>query len=309
MDVRQLRCIVQIAASGSLSAAAEALRTSQSSLSYHVRRLEQEVGVRLLKRHARGVSLTPAGEALLSEAEAVLARLEGIAARLAPFRTAPRPLRIDLGVTPTAGRVLGPEILDLAPLRSRLSIVLHERLASELVPMLRAGRLDAALSYVTPGSEDLISRPLYREDLHLVGPPGLVRAEDGDVALAALMDHPLVIDPRGHHTRELLERAASDRGLAFGCDIEVAPGQLKRELILHHGKCSVVPYGFLQDELRAGQLQARRVCDPVLSCRLNLFFHDGLDAWAARLMQDAIAAIAGAHIAAGQLRWQAPDAD
>ncbi|HEY2657547.1 MAG TPA: LysR family transcriptional regulator [Solirubrobacteraceae bacterium] len=75
-ESRDLRYFVAVAERLSFSRAAEDLPLSQSALSEAVRRLEAEVGTRLLRRNSRRVELTPPGELLLTEAREVLAHLE-----------------------------------------------------------------------------------------------------------------------------------------------------------------------------------------------------------------------------------------
>jgi len=84
MELRHLRYFIAVAEEGSLSnAAAKRLHTAQPSLSRQIRALELEVGVRLLERRPRGVSLTPAGRVFLDHARMALLQVEtaGEAAR------------------------------------------------------------------------------------------------------------------------------------------------------------------------------------------------------------------------------------
>src|SRR3984893_5664158 len=77
MELRHLRYFVAVAETGSLTVAAERkLHTSQPSLSRQIRDLEDEVGVQLLTRRARGIELTPAGRAFLDHARLVLSQVE-----------------------------------------------------------------------------------------------------------------------------------------------------------------------------------------------------------------------------------------
>src|ERR1700686_1195571 len=77
MELRHLRYFVAVAEAGSLTLAAERkLHTSQPSLSRQIRDLEAEVGAQLLKRGARGIELTPAGQAFLDHARSVLSQAE-----------------------------------------------------------------------------------------------------------------------------------------------------------------------------------------------------------------------------------------
>src|SRR5262249_11036438 len=72
VDLDQLREFAAIAESGSFSKAARRLRIAQPPLSRHIRRLEQELGVKLFVRTATGVEITPEGSLLLAQARVVL---------------------------------------------------------------------------------------------------------------------------------------------------------------------------------------------------------------------------------------------
>jgi DNA-binding transcriptional LysR family regulator len=74
-ELRQLRYFVTIADEGQMTRAAQRLHLAQPALSQAISQLEERLGVALFERHARGVSLTPAGETYLGKASAVLAAL------------------------------------------------------------------------------------------------------------------------------------------------------------------------------------------------------------------------------------------
>src|SRR5262245_34743848 len=77
MELRHLRYFIAVAEEGSLTVAAERrLHTAQPSLSRQIRDLEQEIGVQLLMRSARGVELTEAGRVFLDHARLALAQAE-----------------------------------------------------------------------------------------------------------------------------------------------------------------------------------------------------------------------------------------
>src|SRR5262249_23515674 len=61
ISLRQIRYFVAVAKSGSFSAAAQIAHVSQPSLCVQMKQLEQEIGAKLLSRHARGIELTAAG--------------------------------------------------------------------------------------------------------------------------------------------------------------------------------------------------------------------------------------------------------
>lgn len=71
MEILQLKCLTAITAKGSFNRAALSLQMSKPAVSYHVQRLEHELGVKLVARKARGVSLTEAGRELCRHAEEI----------------------------------------------------------------------------------------------------------------------------------------------------------------------------------------------------------------------------------------------
>src|SRR3954471_7853831 len=72
LDLKLLTTFREVAVRGSFSEAAVALDFTQPAVSQHISRLESGLGVRVLERSARGVSLTPAGEVLVRQASALL---------------------------------------------------------------------------------------------------------------------------------------------------------------------------------------------------------------------------------------------
>ena len=76
MDLKHLRNFVAVAELGSVSSAAKKLAMTQPPLSNQIHELEDELGIALLVRHARGVRLTAAGIAFLNDAKDVLARAD-----------------------------------------------------------------------------------------------------------------------------------------------------------------------------------------------------------------------------------------
>src|SRR2546423_13831854 len=80
VELRQLRYLVTIADEGNLGRAAATLYVSQPALSYALKNLESELGVRLFDRHAGGVTATPAGEDVVAEARRTLRQADPVAA-------------------------------------------------------------------------------------------------------------------------------------------------------------------------------------------------------------------------------------
>lgn len=189
MELRHLRYFVAVAEEGSLTVAAERrLFTAQPSLSRQIRALEDEVGVTLLERGARGVTLTAAGKVFLDHARLALAQVEaaGVAARAAAT-----PCRPHFAL----GFLTGQEMRWLPKAMGLLGDALHEvdvTVSSQYSPQLADGllrkRLDAAFMRREPNAPELAFRTVAREPLVVVLPSDHRLAAQAAIDPRALAD-------------------------------------------------------------------------------------------------------------------------
>lgn len=168
-----LRVLVEIAQSGSFTAAARAIGYTQSAVSRQVASLESAAGRPLFERRRDGVVLTPAGARLLRHAVRVLDELDA-AARAVAEPHASGPVRLGAFATAVAGLV--PAALKALP--RDLVVTVREGTTPTLTRALRAGTLDLAVLAQTPPFRppDAESPPLHltplaeREMVVAVGP-------------------------------------------------------------------------------------------------------------------------------------------
>lgn len=145
IELRLLRYFAAVAEEGHIGHAADRLFISQPALSQQIRALEEQVGVPLFTRHARGVEITEAGEVLLGEAREVLARAERLEDTVEELaRGEATGLRI--GVPPGLDPRLLPGLL--ARLREShpdAAIEVHELTTPDQLDALGSGALDLGL--------------------------------------------------------------------------------------------------------------------------------------------------------------------
>ena len=145
MELRHLRYFVAVAEELHFSRAAERLHVAQPAISEQIRKLEEELGVRLLNRTKREVSLTEAGAALLSEARRVLHQVD--IARLATHDLRDRSAaRFRIGYTPASLPTAVPRALQrVAASITGLEATLEPGFGLELIAAVRHERLDVAI--------------------------------------------------------------------------------------------------------------------------------------------------------------------
>ena len=168
MELRHLRYFVAVAEAGSLTVAARELHTSQPSLSRQIRDLEDEVGTQLLTRSARGIELTPAGQAFLEHARSALSQVESAAEAA---RRVAHPAKPCFGMGFLTGHELTwmPEALRI--LRNELpniDVMISSQYSPLLADGLLKGTLDAAFLRKEQGVPGLAFRLLVKEPLVVV---------------------------------------------------------------------------------------------------------------------------------------------
>ena len=146
MELRHLRTFLTVAEALSFNKASEKLRIAQPALSRQVQDLEDEIGVDLLKRSPRGVTLTAEGKLFLEEARDVLRRAdESVKKVQALARGEYGELNIGYSPTPTV-EILPPALAGFQKANPDVRVLLHDMSSDEIVDGLRNGGLQLALT-------------------------------------------------------------------------------------------------------------------------------------------------------------------
>src|SRR5882757_2738909 len=197
MELRQLRYFLAIAEEGNFSRAAQRLHVSQPPLSTQIKSLEEELGVRLLERTNRGVSLTAAGSVFYEETRAVLDRLEHARGK------ALRADRGDIGmlsvgfVSIADYGILPPALKCFRASFPLVEVQLHELTTDAQIRELRASRLELGIGLAPVDEPDLEFERLLREELVLAAPSGHPAIKGaGAMDLRVLSKESFIVPPR-----------------------------------------------------------------------------------------------------------------
>lgn len=170
IDIRQLKYFIAVAETSHVGRAAELLNISQPPLSRQIALLEQELGAALFVRHAKGVTLTPAGEQFFIDAKSVVASLEQ-ACRNARQVAQGKAGDLSIGFMMHAAYNIIPSLTKAFITQyPDIQLKLQEVVPGELVEQLQKGEFDAAIM-MNPGlRRGLQHLPLSEESLCLALP-------------------------------------------------------------------------------------------------------------------------------------------
>lgn len=213
MDLNQLRAFVETVRRGSVSAAASVLGLSQPGLSRQLKQLEHELGVTLIDRERRPISLTPAGRSFLPCAETAIEGLDSAIQRLALGDSGPAgPVVIAASTIPA--EFLLPGILArfsgrFPEVRPRLLVMDSASVAEAL----RARRAEVGFLRALTSPQHLRFFPLAEDEIVLVVPLDHPFAEKRVISLAELAGQPFVERADGSGRFGSLKRNFARRGL------------------------------------------------------------------------------------------------
>lgn len=208
MTLRELQYLVELARLQNFRLAAEVCGVSQPTLSTQIRKLEQELGVALVERIPRRVTLTPAGEEITARARRILSEVRDIH-DIADRARAPESGRLRLGAFPTLGPYLLPLLVPrIARSFPRMELQLVEEKTETLIERLHDGQIDAALlalPLTLPAhlpDTNLQIAPLFDEPFLLALPPDHPLAAQDRVTSDQLHNQRLMLLEDGHCLRD-----------------------------------------------------------------------------------------------------------
>lgn len=257
MDLRQLRYFVALATQQHYGRAAAVLHVTQPALSRQIRLLEDELGVQLFERHARGAAPTDEAQLLLERAVFLLRYAEQIKADLLARQSAPRgPVAIGLspGLAQQLTVVLTRAVLQQLP-DVRLRFI--EGFAPSLQDMLLQGQVDIALLVDPIDRAHLVSTPLLDEQICLIGTRSDRRVRKARVTIDDLAGVPLVMTGRVKSgVRLKLEDAAARAKVELLPVVEVETAEVARRLVLDGVGLTTHFAAAVKEDVDAGRLRA-----------------------------------------------------
>jgi LysR family hydrogen peroxide-inducible transcriptional activator len=202
MTLTELKYIVAVARERHFGRAAEACFVSQPTLSVAIKKLEEELDVKIFERGASEVSVTPLGEAIVRQAQAVIEQAAAIK-EIAKRGKDPVSGPLRLGVIYTIGPYLLPDLVRQAIDRvPQMPLMIQENFTARLLEMLRTGELDCAILAEPFPDTGLAVAPLYDEPFVAAVPATHPLAACAEVRAEELKHETMLLLGTGHCFRD-----------------------------------------------------------------------------------------------------------
>lgn len=262
VDIKQLRALVTVAETGSVTRAAQLLHLVQPAVTRQIRTLEQELGVALFERTRQGMQPTPAGLTMVERARRALNELERARAEIQPTPGAVTGI-VTVGLLDSASHLLA-EPLASAVLRDHPGIDLRLLTAysGHLQQWLDDGDLDLTLLYNLASTPSLNAEPLVREKLWAVAPPSAELRADRPVPLEEAVSHPLVVPAAGHGLRKVIDAAAAQARVEVNVFVQTNSMPVQKQLVRAGHGWTILPGVGIAEDVANGSLSAAPLCEP-----------------------------------------------
>ncbi|MGL4324679.1 MAG: LysR substrate-binding domain-containing protein [Beijerinckiaceae bacterium] len=274
-DILGLQAFLSIAERGSFHAAAANLNLSQTALSHRIRKLEEDIGVPLLARTTRQVSLTPAGVELLPKARRLF---EDMNAALDGLRAVARDAqeRIAIACLPTLAIAGLPDALAAFHRQfPETHVRVFDNSASEIADRVQAGDAIFGITIIAANRWDLDVTPVVDEPFVLMARRDQPVAARPSLAWADIDDVPLVRISAETGNRVLLDDALGSRRDKLLWRFEVQRVASAVALVRAGLACAVVPRLALEPSLMP-ELAAIPLVTPAVSRPLGIIRRKGM---------------------------------
>jgi len=231
MNLRDLRYLVALADERHFGRAAERCFVSQPTLSAQIRKLEEYLGVPLVERQPKRVSLTETGRKIVERARRVLQESDAI---VEIARTDRDPLSgpLKLALIPTVGPYLLPHVAGrLRRDVPRLKLMLYEYRTAPLLDKLNTGELDLGIVALPVPLDGLESAELYDEPFALAVPASHPLAQRDRLRVDDLKGETLLLLEDGHCLRDQALEVCSRVRLSESQDYRATSLETLRQMV------------------------------------------------------------------------------
>ena len=268
MDIRHLKYFIAISEEKSLSAASRRLGVAQPSLSQHVIKLEDELGLPLITRSAQGIQLTEEGRLLLRHAREICGSLAACLSEMKESGSAVRG-RVAFGMPPSVSMVMSVPLAETVRIEFpdvRLQAI--EAMSGFIRNWIGDQTVDIGFLYEIDKKDSFHAIPILDEQLCFFAAPDnwpLATPPGAPTSLAALRDFDLILPSPSHGLRKTIEKHARAGGIELNVVIEMDAMTQIKELVARGSGYTIFSPAAAYDFVARGELVKAPITDPDMS--------------------------------------------
>lgn len=252
-DLRRMIIFFHVVDTRSFSGAARKLGIAKSAVSRHISLLEKSIGVRLLNRTTRSLSLTEVGETYFRSCARIVAEAEMVTRRVSQLQDEPLGTLKVAGPVSLGNRLIAPLVTEFMQRHTALNVELL--LDDQVVDMVKEG-IDVSIRVGWLRDSNLVARKLADTPLLLCASPGYIENRGRPESLAELVDHEWIIFsllPTPFHwtfTKNKREERIQVKGR-----LKINNADAIRTLMLEGTGIAVLSKYLIGDDIKAGRLE------------------------------------------------------
>jgi len=274
MDLHQLRVFQAAVKSGGFTRASDQLHLSQSTVSQHIKALEEELGCPLFLRVGKRVVVTEAGRVLLQYAETIFRDLKNAEMAVREMNALKRGT-VRLGVGPTTLTYRLPHVLgDYSRRFPDIELIVLAGTTEFLLDALRSQHLDLAVVMRTAPQPGMAVTPLGQEEMIVVVNREHPLARQKTVEPADLASLRFILYEKHAAMQNVIDRYFESLGVTPRITMEVENNEAIKSLVRVGLGASIMPLCAVEQEPPDGHLRVLRVRGKPLTRELRLVSAD-----------------------------------
>ncbi|MDA8441832.1 MAG: selenium metabolism-associated LysR family transcriptional regulator [Peptococcaceae bacterium] len=274
MNLHQLKIFAAVARLHSFSKAAVQLNLSQPTVSIHLQKLEESLGLELVEQLGKSIYLTPAGRVLFGYSESIISMLQEAERALAELKGSVKGI-VHIGSSTTPGNFLLPTIL-AGFKHEHQTVELHVEVANSagIAQKVLANELDfGVVGHGLTPNPSLRLLPLWQDNLIAILAPQNPLSAKTSLALTDFIGQNVILREQGSGTRLVIEESFARAGLAIDPTMEFTGTEGIKHAVAANLGISIVSHAAAKMEESTGTLALRPIKGSKLTRQFYLIQH------------------------------------